>query len=126
MTNPSLPQQAPQEEDFWGEPISVYTDKDAVEDGTLVDVEQFVRVYFLDLPVNRMTRHLFDELKPFLEDSPLGFASALGNVLRTKCLAASGSPDNTGEVGDIMRIPPNLWLVRNEIGGWTAMYPEDY
>jgi len=23
-------------------------------------------------------------------------------------------------------IPPKLWLVRNEVGGWTAMYPEDY
>jgi len=36
------------------------------------------------------------------------------------------SLDNTGEVSDIVRIPPNLWLVRNEVGGWTAMYPEDY
>ncbi len=123
----NLPSQEPNSlEDFFGPPISVYTDKDALEDGTLVDIEQFTRVYFLDLPVHRMTRHLFDELKPFLENSPEGFAGALGNVLRTKCRFARGSSDNTGEVGDIMRIPPNLWLVRNEVGGWTAMYPEDY
>jgi hypothetical protein len=46
--------------------------------------------------------------------------------LRTKCAFAQGDPDNTGEIGDIYRIPPNLWLVRNEVGGWTAMYPVDY
>ena len=33
---------------------------------------------------------------------------------------------NTGEIGDIYTLPPKLWLVRNEVGGWTAMYPEDY
>lgn len=32
----------------------------------------------------------------------------------------------TSKVGDIYRITPKLWLVRNEVGGWTAMHPEDY
>ena len=41
-------------------------------------------------------------------------------------IEAAGDPGNTGEIGDIYRIPPKLWLVRNEVGGWTAMYPEDY
>jgi hypothetical protein len=54
---------------------------------------------------------------------PGGFRTfALGRFF--ECSFASGDPGNTGEIGDIYRIPPKLWLVRNEVGGWTAMYPE--
>ena len=28
--------------------------------------------------------------------------------------------------GDIWQIPPGLWLIENEVGGWTLMRPEDY
>ena len=81
-------------------------------------------------PVNRKSGHLFDDLKPFVEaELPLfdgDFGKALASILQTKCQLAQDSPDNTGEIGDIWRIPPNLWLVRNEVSGWTAMYPEDY
>ena len=108
--------------------ISVYTDEQAVEDGVLVDIGANVR--FQGLPVNRMTRHLFDDLKPFVEaEAPLfdgNIEKALASILRTKCQLAQGSPDNTGEIGDIWRIPPNLWIVKNEVRGWTAMYPEDW
>jgi hypothetical protein len=117
-------------DDLFGEVIDSYTDREAVEDGFLADLGQFPRVSFLGLPVNRMTGHLFDDLKPFLDsdadDDAEKFGLALGAVLRTKCRFAQGDPGNTGEIGDIYRIPPNLWLVRNEVGGWTAMYPEDY
>ena len=85
---------------------------------------------FRGLPINRMTEHLFEDLRPFVEaEAPLfggDFDRALASILRAKCSFASGDPGNTGEIGDIYRIPPNLWLVRNEVGGWTAMYPEDY
>jgi len=115
-------------EDFFGEPISVYTDAEAVEDGVLVDIG--ARARFLGFPVNRMTGNLFEDLKPFAEaETPLfegDFADALASILRTKCQLAKGDPGNTGEIGDMYTLPPNLWLVRNEVGGWTAMYPEDY
>jgi hypothetical protein len=117
-------------DDLFGEPISVYTDAEAIEDGFIVDLGQFGRISFRGLSVNRMTRHLFDDLKPFADaEAPRfdgDFGKALASILRTKCRFAEGSPDNTGEIGDIWRIPPKLWLVRNEMGGWTAMYPEDY
>jgi hypothetical protein len=71
---------------------------------------------FQEFPINRMTRHLFDDLEPFVEAEASLF----------QCTFAQGDPGNTGEIGDIHRIPPNLWLVRNEVGSWTAMYPEDY
>jgi len=87
-------------------------------------------VMFRGLPINRMTGHLFDDLRPFVEAEAAlfdgDFDRALASILRTKCSFASGDPGNTGEIGDIHRIPPNLWLVRNEVGGWTAMFPEDY
>ncbi|MFI5093736.1 MAG: hypothetical protein ACHQIK_09865 [Candidatus Acidiferrales bacterium] len=114
--------------DLFGEVISTYTDANALEDGLVVELR--ARVSFRGLPVNRMTRHLFDDLMPFVEaEAPLfdgDLNQALASILRTKCSFAQGDPGNTGEIGDIYRIPPNLWLVRNEVGGWTTMYPEDY
>jgi hypothetical protein len=115
-------------EDLFGEVISSYTDADALEDGFLGELH--TGVMFRGLPINRITSHLFDDLRPFVEaEAPLfdgDFDRALASILRTKCSLASGDPGNTGEIGDIYRIPPKLWLVRNEVGGWTAMYPEDY
>ena len=115
-------------EDLFGDVISSYTDADAIEDGFLGELH--AGVTFLGLPINRITSNLIDDLRPFVEaDAPLfdgDFDGALTSILRTKCNFASGDPGNTGEIGDIYRIPPKLWLVRNEVGGWTAMYPEDY
>ena len=84
---------------------------------------------FRGLPVNRMTDHLFNDLKPFFEsewEDAEKFGLELASTLQTKCTFAEGDPGNTGEIGDIYKLPPNLWLVRNEVGGWTAMYPEHY
>ena len=117
-----------QMEELFGEVISSYTDRQAVEDGFLVELH--MPAFFRELPINRMTRHLFDDLAPFLEAEASLFngdlSRALASILRTKCTFAQGDPGNNGEIGDIYRIPPNLWLVRNEVGGWTLMYPEDY
>ena len=131
MSNfPTQPLSTEQDDDLFGDPISVYTDGQAIEDGFLVDASRFTRVRFLGLPVNRMTRHIFDELEPYVEAHAGGdaqeFGRSLASILATKCRFAQGSLDNTGEVGDIYRIPSNLWLVRNEVGGWTAMYPSDH
>jgi hypothetical protein len=115
-------------EDLFGEVISSYTDSEALEDGSLAEL--YSPALFQGLPINRMTRHLFDDLTPFVEAEATlfngDFHRALASILRTKCSLASGDPGNTGEIGDIYRIPPKLWLVRNEVGGWTAMYTEDY
>ena len=117
-----------QSHELFGEVISSYTDAEALEDGFLAELH--TGVMFQGLPINRMTGRLFDDLRPFVEvEAALfdgDFDRALASILRTKCSFASGDPGNTGEIGDIHRIPPNLWLVRNEVGGWTAMFPEDY
>lgn len=75
-------------------------------------------------------RHLFDDLLPFIETQAQLFDGdldqALASILKTRCAFAQGDPGNTGEIGDIYSLPPKLWLVRNEVGGRTVMYPEDY
>ena len=127
MTNLPTKRQEGREDEF--EIISVYTDADGIEDGFLVDLAPLTRVRFRGLPINRMTRHLFDDLAPYMEESsPYGpdAGTKLSSILHTKCQFARPSEGNTGEVGDIWRLPPDLWLVMNEVGGWTAMYPEDY
>ncbi len=115
-------------DELFGEVISSYTDAEAVEDGVLVELYKPAR--FQEFPINRMTRHLFDGLEPFVEAEASFFngdlSRALASILKTKCGFAQGDPGNNGEIGDIYTIPPKLWLVRNEVGGWTAMYPEDY
>ena len=131
MSNfPHPPEAAEELNQFLGDPISVYTDAEALDDGFVVDVSRFTRIRFLGLPVNWMTRRLFDEFEPYIEAHAGGdnraFGQSLASILSTKCRFARGSLDNTGEVGDIYRIRSNLWLVRNEVGGWTAMYPSDY
>jgi hypothetical protein len=102
-------------EELFGEPISVYTDADAVEDGFIVDLAKFTNVRFLGLPINRMTRHLYDDLEPFakteaetLYDGSIG--RALASVLSTKIGFANGDPGNTGEIGDIYTIPRSCGL----------------
>ena len=49
------------QDDFFGEPISVYTDAEAIEDGTIADLTQYCVVQFRGFPVNRMTSHLFED-----------------------------------------------------------------
>jgi hypothetical protein len=49
-------------------------------------------------------------------------ADGKGDVAALRRIAA-GAPGNTGEIGDIHRIPPNLWLVRNEVGGLDRHVP---
>src|SRR5579862_1484988 len=84
-------------EEMFGEPISVYTDSEAVEDGFIADLAKFTNVRFLGLPINRMTRHLYDDLEPFaksaaetLYDGSIG--RALASVLSTKIGFANGDP----------------------------------
>ena len=76
-----------------------------------------------------MTSHLFENFKPLLDDEAgdtKKFGLRLKWIFRTKFTFAQDSAGNAGIVGDIITLPPNLWLILNETGGWTAMYPEDY
>lgn len=115
------------------EVISMYTDDMAVEDGVLVDLAALgVKAEYGGLVVNRMTSHLFFALRNMtasmhetVEDPVL--AAELEATLRTKLIFAH---DSEGD-GVIVTLPSGsetdpIWLVQNEVGGYTAMFSSDY
>ena len=106
-------------EDIFGEPIYVYTDAEAIEDGFLVAVPG-------EGGVNRATRAVFDHFA-----SPIGASQAVGSVMNITplmdaiCAMLEIVPDKHGwRTGEYQGI--TLWLIPNEVGGLTLMFPEDY
>ena len=108
--------------------IFEYTDVDAVGDGVLVDLEKInAAVSFHGARVNRMTGHLFEATTGGVEE-----IDAMG--LRENLLHQLDSAADTaapGEQRDYLYALPDVcdeavWLIRNEVGGWTAMFAADY
>jgi hypothetical protein len=103
-------------DDFFGEPISVYSDAQALDDGVLVALPGEGRV-------NRVTRAVFDH-----------FATPTGEPARGECDLSQLRAAITA----LLAIVPRdgwrigtyqgqaLWLIPNEVGGLTLMFPEDY
>ena len=95
--------------------IDEYTDDEAIEDGVLVPLYLLPGIG----PVNRVTRavwvHFLGEKKPKTLEPLLGAIRAM--------LALSPDRDGwrTGTYQD-----KRLWLVPNEVGGSTLMFPDDY
>ena len=121
-------------EDFWGPVIYEYTDKQAVDDGVLVDISG-LGLTLDGKPINRMTGTLYGELEPFVKAEAARFdgneSAALASILRTKLTMRRASDD-------MYIVPPGLWIMPNEIGSWTdfirrtidellhTTYPDDY
>jgi len=114
--------------DFFGDVIFAYTDSDALSDGVLVDITS-LGLAFEGRPINRITGNLFWQMQP---DYPLaGFnqgddreainfdLEAFARAISAKLEAATGD-------GYLRVLSPSLWLVENEVNGWTLMYPSDY
>lgn len=126
---------SPEDSHFWAdaEVISVYTDDMAVDDGVLIDLEALgVKAEHGGLLVNRMTSHLFHQLRNMAVgmhntlEEPL-LVAELEATLKTKMIFAH---DSDGD-GVIITLPSGsetdpIWLVRNEVGGYTAMFASDY
>jgi hypothetical protein len=99
--------------------IVEYTDKQALEDGVLVSVPGEGRV-------NRVTRAVFDHFAKPMGSTPLGGPvtdiTALQDAIRAMLKI---EPDE-----DAWRTGAyegkELWLVPNEVGGLTLLFPEDY
>ena len=106
--------------EFFGEPISIYTDADALSDGVLVDISS-LNLTFESKPVNRITVTLFitmEQQYPTADGSAIDF-EAFGRAMAAKLQTATGE-------GRLRTILPDVWLVENEIDGWTLMLPSDY
>jgi len=100
--------------------ISVYTDEQAIEDGVLADITSF-RLSLNEKPVNRITGHLYDELMKYATHN----RKELRSILKTK-LGLAAMPKDDPQDGYFYLVPPNLWVVLNEVEGYTMMFPEDY
>lgn len=105
-------------DDVFGEPIYTYTDEQAVEDGVLVAIAGPDRV-------NRVTRAVFDYFT-----QPMGSSPVTGPVTNISPLMDAIRAVLQAEIEDGWRIATYqdrvLWLVPNEVGGHTLMFPEDY
>ena len=99
--------------------ISEYRDDQALEDGVLVSVSG-------EGKVNRVTRAVFDHFT-----KPMGSSPANGEVTDITRL--------TEAIRALLKVAPDedawrtgayegkdLWLVPNEVGGFTLLFPDDY
>jgi len=109
-------------QEFFGEPTGLYADSQAFEDGSRVDISTLA-IHFRGRPLNRMTGGLWNDFRPFVEAGSLAhhgnYNATLRSMLKTKLLRAYHK-------GGIWQVPPGLWLLENELNGWTIMRPEDY
>src|SRR5687767_11918566 len=122
--------------DIFGPAITVYGDEEALDDGVIVDLSELGLV-LAGLPVNRMTRTLWMKLIPFVHE-PRDYLKCqykadcretehvsipvLKSMLQTKIKLAVA----TGRDARILKIPPDIWAVQNEVSGYTLMLPSDY
>ncbi len=107
----------PMTDDF--EVISRYSDRQAVKDGVLVAIPG-------DGGVNRVTRAVFDRFTKPLGTSPVtGPVTDIGPLMETiRTLLKAPADEDGWRTGTYQGA--DLWLVPNEVGGLTLMFPGDY
>ena len=111
-------------ENFWGETISIYTDADAREDGILMDVSA-LGALFNGKAINRVAvgAALAIGLK---EREPATVKNNLEFIARNSTFDGEGF-DAWGIFQPDARIGnEKLWLVPNEVGGYTLLLPDEY
>lgn len=117
----------------FGEPISVYTDKQAIDDGVLdeVDAERFPNCLFtqaVHAAIMEKVGYLSRRDKITSEQAYLRVAIPL----MTDVVMVAKSPKNAGEslyTGNDLNgnvTGKTLWFAMNGLGGITVMFPEDY
>jgi hypothetical protein len=113
---------------FFGEVIYAYTDQMALDDGVLIDISSLSLV-FEGKPINRITATLYWDMQPYYpisgfdqnaDPQAINFdMEAFARAINTKLALATGH-------GYLRVLPPDIWLVENEVNGWTLMFPSDY
>ena len=98
-------------EKLFGPVIYEYTDKQALEDGVLVDISS-LGVKYKDILVNRMTQSVWDEFERFY---------GVTYDLDGNCLTDNFIPEMTKVLNEKMKLttldegmglcPPNYWLI---------------
>ena len=118
--------------EFYGEPISIYTAEQAVEDGVLVDIRRW-RMKYHGLPIQYVTRTLWDVMEPFMlfdpETEKREFEQQWRDTIRTELKMAVDYADFAWEIWGIHYVlllgEHAVWMLVNATGGWTLMLPGD-
>lgn len=110
--------------DFWGEPISIYTDADARENDILLDVSD-LGVKFNGRVINRLTDGACHSTG--LRDKEPATAKNNLQFIADNCIFDGESSDAWGIFESDARLGnENFWLVPNEVDGYTLMLPSEY
>ena len=105
------------ENNLFGEPISVYTDAKALEDGLLVAISGHGAV-------NRVTQAVFAAFATRTSDAEAEHFDITRLITAIRQMLAL-SPDRDGwRTAEIDG--KTLWLIPNEVKGLTLMFPGDY
>lgn len=105
------------DDELFGPIIFSYTDKQAIEDGVLVDVSRFAKG-----GVNRITASVYEFLGGDREAKD--FAPKYRELEDVARAALVKSKDN--ELTEFSYKGQRFWFMDNETGGKTIMFPEDY
>ena len=107
--------------EFFGEPISVYTAEQAIDDGILVDASFDGR-----FPGCLFTRGVFEAIEAVNDDRTL--AQRAIPLLMDAAMIVKRKPDDRlwtdGLFGNVTG--RDVWIARNELGGLTLMFPDEY
>lgn len=105
------------EDELFGPVIFSYTDAEALKDGVLFDVTPYTRD-----KVNRVTASVYVLLEGF--EYKEEFPNKYRDLEDTALSALNRSEDK--ELVEFQYKGNKLWLMDNETGGKTIMFPEDY
>ena len=110
--------------DFFGEIISCYTDADAIADGVIINVSAF-GVIFNGLPINRMTDGAAELLN--LDKKDFSLIKADLQFIADNSAKDREDADAWGIFEPHERFDnEKLWLVANEVEGYSLMMPNEY
>ena len=132
-------------DDELGRLLSTYGDVDAVNDGVLLDISAY-DLQLAGKPVNRMTANFYasfteasDEVlatksgKDSLKDASPAAVKAAHNVafqwtMQQALKTATPTEHGREDTFYSMQFTPGqtVWVVPNEVGGYTLMFPQDY
>lgn len=100
--------------------ISIYTDADALDDGTLIDLTNTGLKTLQNQPINRITSAAFAELNDIAAQHQKGPVEYLTDWLPLALIIARHDQDW------LILANGKLWLIPNEVDGYTLMLPSDY
>jgi len=108
-------------DDFWGEPISVYLSEDAELNGILIRV--------FDQNINYLTVGVYNRcIEPFLDEEKTNEADLISKLVSSVKREAIKIQKTKGLdwFYDVSARGWRLFLVQNDTGKYTLMFPEEY